>query len=431
VTLVGKNYSGYGEFLNENFVKLLENSASAEPPAAPLPGELWYDLSVNTLKVYVGNNEFKDLASSTATDTAPGAPADGDLWWDNNGQQLKIWDSATNTWVVIGPTYTSETGVTGAITTVITDTLGNEHVVLMMYVADQVVAILSKDPTFTPSPAIAGFATIKPGLNFATISGGEAPEIEGTVTQARKLIDPNNQDAVTTAAASVTVLKNLLPDTNNTKTLGSSSLRWSTVFATTFNGTTFSGSGASLTSLNASNLSDGTVPDGRISGSYTGLGNLTPSTNNTSNLGSSSLRWSTVFATTFNGTATTALYADLAERFVADQDYPPGTVVKLGGSVEITECTEDASEEVFGVVSTDPAYLMNTAIEGLPVALIGRVPVRVTGTIKRGDRLISAGSGVARAATEGELTLFNIIGRALEDKTTADEGVIEAVVAVK
>jgi hypothetical protein len=139
-----------------------------------------------------------------------------------------------------------------------------------------------------------------------------------------------------------------------------------------------------------------------------------------------------VWAGTFRGTSITAQYADLAERFEADQPYDAGTVVELGGSAEITRVTEELSEEVFGVISTRAAYLMNGGAGSddthPPVAVSGRVPVRVVGKIKKGDRLVSAGNGIARAASRNELTPWNVIGRSLEDKLDSSEGTIEAIV---
>jgi hypothetical protein len=135
---------------------------------------------------------------------------------------------------------------------------------------------------------------------------------------------------------------------------------------------------------------------------------------------------------TLSATASSARYADIAERFAADATYTPGTVVALGGAKEITAAVQELSEEVFGVISTRAAYLMNSDAGSdtthPAVAVNGRVPVRVTGTVKKGDRLVSAGAGLARAASRTEITAFNVIGRSLEDKTTQDEGVVEAIV---
>jgi hypothetical protein len=122
----------------------------------------------------------------------------------------------------------------------------------------------------------------------------------------------------------------------------------------------------------------------------------------------------------------------LAERFEADTAYLPGTVVALGGAKEITAAQEDLSEDVFGVISTKAAFLMNgeagSDITHPAVAVNGRVPVRVIGRVRKGDRLVSAGAGLARSATRTEITAFNVIGRALENKDTMNEGTVEAIV---
>ena len=123
--------------------------------------------------------------------------------------------------------------------------------------------------------------------------------------------------------------------------------------------------------------------------------------------------------------STSAQYADVAERFEADAPMTAGAVVEVGGTAEITETTSDLSENVFGVISDMPAYAMNAAAgnnESHPyVAMTGRTPVRVTGTVNKGDRLVSSSvKGCARAVTAGEsITPFNVIGRALESSTDA------------
>ena len=152
--------------------------------------------------------------------------------------------------------------------------------------------------------------------------------------------------------------------------------------------------------------------------------------NGVGNIGSSSVYFNQVFAQ-----ATTALYADVAERFWADEILEPGTVVELGGSAEITRSLEELSDNVFGVISTRAAYLMNGGAgendTHPPVAMTGRVPVKVVGVVQKGDRLVSAGAGIARAAQAGEATAFNVIGRSLVDKTTLESGTIEAIVTIK
>jgi hypothetical protein len=224
-------------------------------------------------------------------------------------------------------------------------------------------------------------------------------------------------------------------------------------------GTFFLGNGALLTGLslgvtvtkftNGSSEGNAGTPGGNINFNVGGVANVmvltttgavvsgvsTPSitktgTNAVGNIGSASSYFERVFAT-----ATTALYADVAERFEADELLQPGTVVELGGTKEITRAQQDLSEKVFGVISTKPAYTMNGAAgeddTHPPVAMTGRVPVQVVGVIHKGDRLVSAGSGSARAAKPGEATAFNVIGRALVDKLTPEPGTIEAIVTIK
>lgn len=130
-----------------------------------------------------------------------------------------------------------------------------------------------------------------------------------------------------------------------------------------------------------------------------------------------------------------ATYADLAERFESDTVLEPGTVVELGGRKEIRAVRYELSEDVFGVISNTAAYLMNaragTDKTHPPVAMSGRVKVKVTGKVVKGQRLVSAGEGCARAAKDGEATAFNTIGRALEDKLTSELGTVEAIVIIR
>ena len=144
----------------------------------------------------------------------------------------------------------------------------------------------------------------------------------------------------------------------------------------------------------------------------------------------------------FHGTATSAQYADLAERYKSDVDYAPGTVVKIGGEAEVTQTTTAFCPDVFGIISTDPAYVMNSLLcsdntcVAVEVALEGRVPCRVVGPVKKGDRLVASEiPGVARAVTDYEkqesLDWYRQVGRALEDKTTEGEGLVEVVVGAK
>jgi hypothetical protein len=159
-----------------------------------------------------------------------------------------------------------------------------------------------------------------------------------------------------------------------------------------------------------------------------GAQGIMPTANASGTLGSSGVRWNNVFAVNGGFLSVNANYADLAEKYVADADYAPGTVLMFGGDKEVTQCDTDMSSRVAGVVSTNPAYLMNSGLEGehtVELALTGRVPTKVRGPILKGDLIVSAGDGHARA--EGIPQVGTVIGKALEN-FDGDTGVIEVVV---
>jgi len=155
--------------------------------------------------------------------------------------------------------------------------------------------------------------------------------------------------------------------------------------------------------------------------------NIMPTSSNaTANIGSATTYFNTIF-----GKATTAQYADLAENYLADAAYTPGTVLDFDGTQEVTISTCDSSKRVAGVVSTNPAHLMNSTLDGAhvtAVALAGRVPTQVTGTIAKGDMMVSAGNGRARA--ESNPSTGTVIGKSLEN-FSGGEGTIEIVISMQ
>ena len=165
---------------------------------------------------------------------------------------------------------------------------------------------------------------------------------------------------------------------------------------------------------------DGTTIHGNVGGAFTAFAR-----HRTASEAPNSDNLVDIRANVVHATSTSAQYADVAERFEADAPMTAGAVVEVGGTAEITESTTDLSDKVFGVISDMPAYAMNAAAgnnESHPyVAMTGRTPVRVTGTVNKGDRLVtSTVKGCARAVAAGEsITPFNVIGRALESSTDA------------
>ena len=158
--------------------------------------------------------------------------------------------------------------------------------------------------------------------------------------------------------------------------------------------------------------------------------NVLPSADITHNLGSTNNRWNTVYASTFAGTATSAQYADLAEMYLPDQHYAPGTVMQFGGTAEVCAANEYATTKIAGVVSTNPAYLMNAELEnGCAIALKGRVPCLVLGKVEKGDMLIASDiHGVATVTKE--FIGGAIIGKAVESSDDEDVKVIEIAVGI-
>lgn len=354
LNLIGRNFPGYGLYLNENFIKLLEHFSSSNPPTNPLVGQVWWDSTNRHLNVWQGTN-WKVISSSMTGTVPPINPVIGDFWWNTGINQFSVFNGSS--WIAIGPA--TPPGVVG--TTIAANSVSDGstiHTVGNVSVNNKLVAIMSSDAT--PFNAVgSSFTTIYPGLNLLT-----GAQISGNL-------------------------------------IG--------------NNATFSGN-VKFT---------GNVDLPTISGEF--ASDLVPAANLTYNLGSTTSWWNNIY-----GTSIHAQYADLAERFETDVAYEPGTVVELGGPAEITAVVEELSEEVFGVISSKAAFVMNGRAGGdathPPVAVQGRVPVKVIGKVKKGQRLVSAGNGIARAGTKTELTTWNVIGRSLENKTTDGLGVIEAVV---
>lgn len=462
LTLIGKNYSGYGELLNENFVKLLENFSSTSQPTSPISGQLWWDTTNGLLKAYTGS-AFKVIGGSTSSASQPSSPAAGDLWFDSGNSQLYVYSGTA--WVLVGPSFTSGEGESGAIVATVADNLGSNHVIVELFTNDTIVATVSKDSTFTPQTAISGFATIAPGIQISSAVTGATFKGDATNAQLLDSLDSTqflrsdtndtttgiltvandggitvgaDNDLTLTVSGANTLISNATSD-GDILVRVNKSVGGVTTALTVDGATGYVSLGTSPANGNDSTnvATTAWVFDNAIAldGSNSITGDILPGTNNTHDLGSSTFKYAEVHATTFYGESTSAQYADLAERFEADAAYEVGTVVALGGAAEVTAVSEEASDAVFGVVSGKAAYLMNAGAgssETHPaIAMTGRVPVRVVGTVLKGQRLVSSSiPGVAKAAAEGEANSFNVLGRALEDKYTKEEGTVLAVVKI-
>jgi hypothetical protein len=514
LALFGKGYAGFGERLNENVVKLLENFANTSAPTNKQKGQLWYDTLNNQIKVWNGS-KFKPVGSSTNASTSPTNANTGDFWFDTNNSQFYVYNSTA--WTLIGPTTVAGSGVTQASAQVVADDVGVNKSILKFITNDAVVGIVSAEQ-FTPGTAISGFATIYKGITLSTAIASN--KLTGTAT---------NADALGGVAAANYLRSNANDTTSGSLgiindsglTVGAGSDLTVTVSGTDVTFANTSSNGDILFTVNDGGViktlmtldggdgkvtfTDGAIENLRVSGNLTVDGTTT--TINTTTLtiedniielnrnistaaampnysglkvnrGSISSAteqdlywvWDETFAddgTTIHGnaggawtafksgggdelsaptlvdiranivhaTSTSAQYADLAERYSADMQLSVGDVVILGGTQEITLCTKELDDAVFGVVSDKPAYLMNADAgnnDSHPmIALKGRVSVKVAGTGQAGDRIVSAGNGEARVANLEECTAFNTLGRLIQDKYSVQTELHECVIGVK
>jgi hypothetical protein len=196
-----------------------------------------------------------------------------------------------------------------------------------------------------------------------------------------------------------------------------------TINATSVQATTIGNTGANIVGTIGSNAQPNITSVGTLTG-LTVSGAILASTANTVNIGSTTNWFNNIY-----GTAIHAQYADLAENYTADAEYEPGTVVVFGGEAEITTTTQFADVRVAGAISTNPAYLMNDGIAGLPVALRGRVPVRVIGPVAKGDLLVTATApGYAVSVGQSTEHPLAVFAKAIETDTTDGVKVITAVI---
>lgn len=186
LTFIGKNYKGFGEFLNENFIKLLETFANTAPPSKPIKGQLWFDTSANRLKVYDGST-FRSTDNSTYSGTQP-TLVEGDIWIDSENKQMYF---ATETGIqLVGPNYTASQLKSGQFIETVRDVTGTNRTMIQEFINGSLVAIYSKEE-FTPAIAINGFTRIKTGINISSLFDFQ---FYGTASNSLKLTDSNGDE---------------------------------------------------------------------------------------------------------------------------------------------------------------------------------------------------------------------------------------------
>jgi hypothetical protein len=515
LTLIGKGYAGFGEKLNENLIKLLENFNNTSAPSNKQQGQLWYDKTNNQINVYTGS-KWKPVGSTNNSATAPSNAVQGDMWFDTTNTQLYVYTGTA--WTLIGPTTVAGSGVTQVITESPEDNTGVKRSILKLVTNDAVVGVVSNQ-AFTPSSTesvgaalvAAGFTTVAQGIQLST--SVSSAKFRGTATDsdtlggvaAANFLRSNTNDTTTgslgiindtglTIGAGSDVTMSLSSDNF---TIANTTQDKDIIFTVNDGGTTrealrITGTSGRIehlrvgdltvdgtqTIINTSTLSveDNIIELNRNISSAAGMPNYTGLKVNRGETSSATEQnlywiWDETFAddgTTIHGnaggawtafkasqtdteleaptlvdvranivhaTSTAAQYADLAERYESDCPLEVGDVVKLGGTAEITKENQELSDDVFGVISDSPAFLMNANIgnnDSHPmVALKGRVLVKLKGCGKPGDRVVSAGKGEARVAQIDECTSFNTIGRLIKHKYNEQTALTECVIGVK
>jgi len=385
ITLVGKSLTNYGEFVNENFIRMLENFANTSEPANKLAGQVWYDTSatVRKLKFYDGN-EWRTLQSVIESGTQPVTGTEGDLWWDSTNDQMYAYDADSSKWILVGPGSAPKGvgGLTGMHFVRITDTSSGVHNALMFIInadgQNRPFSILSFDAaTYTmQSVSFPNSNTTVDISNFTTYNG----------------------------------IKIIAPGYNaNINHLSAGAVNFIGISSKSKDSDRLAGLQASAFAQKAANET--------ITGTWT--------FNNA------------VTAPDFIGTATRSKYADLAERFSIDPKtkFSTGMVVRISkdNEYDIELCSED-SPAVLGVIPDNPGLMMNSEAGDDSthpyVTWCGRVHVYVKGTIDKGDRLvISDIPGIAKAFKyAGYPAIQETIGIALE--TSTDENIKKILVAI-
>jgi hypothetical protein len=199
--LFGKSYSGYGEYLNEDLVKLLENSASTASPSAPLRGELWFDTNTNQLKVYDGT-AFKPTGGAKSQSAEPTGASAGDLWINSDNEQM-YFRTSSSTWQLVGPVYSKGQTLSGWKVETINDSFGSSRVISSMYNGNTRVAIMSS-VTFTPASAPSGFPEIYAGI---TMSNALGAVFAGSTTTASNLNISGNTNPSGTVIAGGNIMR--------------------------------------------------------------------------------------------------------------------------------------------------------------------------------------------------------------------------------
>jgi len=475
--LVGKNYAGYGEIQNENFVFLLENFAGANAPPKAISGQVWFDSGNSKLKFYDGS-QWRTTGGAEISATQPAGLATGDFWWDTSNEQLYAYNGTD--YVLVGPQDAGD-GITQMQSRTVRDTTTVSRSVIAAVVNDEVVFVISGTEFQIDSSdaenAIAGFDVIRKGVtlkNTQSATGGVTSGDQrywGTASNALKLGGVDASNYVIASVGTPTTLTEQLNVQNDTGVAIGNDLDLRLFIENDNEGIIYNQIGNKLrirtmqggSSTEILDISAGIVNPGKagasvetvdfgettkrfrnmyLSGTYYGTaekasklvvsGISDPCSGQVGSAGTGSPNTVAVRdasgnlnAVLFQGTATSARFADLAEKYTTEEELPVGTAVAVCDHEDHEVEAAKSSQMCIGVVSAEPAYLMNSDADGQAIGLKGRVPVRIKGPVKKGEAVYAWENGVcSTVATTG------LVGIALESNASDDEKLVECVLKV-
>lgn len=478
IKLVGKNFAGYGEIQNENFLYLLENFANNTSPPNPISGQLWYDANRSKLKFYDGVR-WRTTGGAEVTEDEPVGLTEGDFWWDTVNEQLFAYNGSS--FVLVGPQSIGE-GITEIQSQTVLDRGKTPHEILVSIVNGEVVYIISSDPEFfiddTPDNTIPGFDVIKPGLtliNTRNATGGVTSTEHvywGTASNSLKLggDDADNflkkDNAAFESVVSFSDLGFTLGNSADLKVHVPDGTGNKINFVNQIGDTIFFGAKGIEGTKNTIRIKPSSVLPGVTkveepnenlyvvrnidigseetpfsniySNSFIGISTVSESVlepaselNRTldkqENPNTIALRDASgdLRANLFAGTALTARYADLAERYTSRDVLPIGTVVSICIHEDHEVCSANYNDDVIGVVSKNPGFILNNDTSGQPIALKGKTPVRIIGSVNKGNRIYSHDKGMASKDGQGSL-----VGIALETSNNESEKLINCFLKV-
>lgn len=413
IALIGRHYASYGEVMNENLVKMMEHFSNHTAPAAPLKGQIWFDNTTNSLYVNISDNssspQWLPITKISTSSAEPLVNTEGSMWYDSSIQQLKI--RTNSTWVAL------KTIKFGSSLPSPSESSNGD---IFFDVDNNQTYTFSATAKFTNAP---GWDAV--GTYYATTQPVGIKDGEMWFDATSKQLKVYSESAGSNPAGS-DIIGPIFPKTITHGLSGHFGIEVNSVpvIVEMVNGSaisitspaTVANPGGTYGPGNAINI--GAFPDPI----YKGVNLTADTTNGTPR---------------FNGPAS-SIAADIAEKFASDIDVEPGDLLKIGGSKDVTKTVTSLDHNVFGVVSTNPAYMMNDGLgDGAQfpfVALAGRVPVKVVGPVKKGQRLVSSNTpGAARAIDDTQISssYVAVFGRALESSADINVKLIDAVVGVK